>query len=59
MGKGFYETHPFVKDIFDQASDVLKLDVTKFCFGGPRINGNKPRIPNRWYLPLVLPVLRF
>jgi len=34
MGKDFYQRYSSVKDIFEQASDVLKIDVKNLCFQG-------------------------
>ncbi len=35
MGKDLYESFPESKAIFDQACDVLKMDLRKLCFEGP------------------------
>jgi [acyl-carrier-protein] S-malonyltransferase len=32
MGKEFYENFKCVRDTFEEASDVLKIDLTKMCF---------------------------
>ncbi|MFH1351803.1 MAG: ACP S-malonyltransferase [Pseudomonadota bacterium] len=37
MGKEFYDTYGFVRDIFDQASEVLGYDVADVCFKGHKI----------------------
>ncbi len=35
MGKEFYEKFDMVKDLFEQASDLISLDLKKLCFSGP------------------------
>lgn len=35
MGEDFYKNYAVVRDFFDQASVVLKMDFKKLCFGGP------------------------
>ncbi|MCD5401773.1 ACP S-malonyltransferase [candidate division NPL-UPA2 bacterium] len=35
MGKEFYETYSFLREIFKQASSALGMDVCKLCFEGP------------------------
>lgn len=35
MGKEFYENYSFVRDIFNQASEVLEIDIVKLCLQGP------------------------
>jgi [acyl-carrier-protein] S-malonyltransferase len=35
MGKELYETYPSLREIFEQASRVLGMDVSKLCFDGP------------------------
>lgn len=35
MGREFYENYSEVRELFAQASDVLKMDVVKLCFEGP------------------------
>ncbi|APO47200.1 [acyl-carrier-protein] S-malonyltransferase [Paenibacillus xylanexedens] len=35
MGRTFYEAYPFVKDLYDEASDELGVDLAKLCFEGP------------------------
>ena len=32
MGKDFYEKSPLSKAVFDQASEVVSLDLKKLCF---------------------------
>ncbi|MGE6362753.1 ACP S-malonyltransferase [Bacillus paramycoides] len=34
MGKIFYEKYPIVKDVFEEASDILGYDIKKLCFEG-------------------------
>lgn len=34
MGKEFYENYSLVQEIFKQASEVLKINMCKFCFEG-------------------------
>lgn len=36
MGKELYEAYPEAKEIFDKANDVLKFDLAKLCFEGPK-----------------------
>ncbi|MDD5135941.1 MAG: ACP S-malonyltransferase [Candidatus Omnitrophica bacterium] len=36
MGKDLYENYPAAKEIFDKANDILKFDVKKLCFEGPK-----------------------
>ena len=36
MGKDLYENYPAAKEIFDKANDILKFDIKKLCFEGPR-----------------------
>ncbi len=35
MAKDFYENHVEVKEVFDQANDLLGFDLKKICFEGP------------------------
>lgn len=35
MGREFYENYSEVRELFAQACDILKMDVTKLCFEGP------------------------
>ena len=35
MGKAFYDVSPEVRKMFDQAGDVLGLDIADLCFNGP------------------------
>jgi [acyl-carrier-protein] S-malonyltransferase len=36
MGKELYETYPEAKEVFDKANEVLKFDLIKLCFEGPK-----------------------
>lgn len=36
MGKELYETYPESKEIFDKANEILKFDLAKLCFEGPK-----------------------
>ena len=36
MGKELYEAYPEAKEVFDKASEILKFDLTKLCFEGPK-----------------------
>lgn len=36
MGKELYHSFPEAKDVFDKANAVLKFDITKLCFEGPK-----------------------
>lgn len=38
MGKDFYENYPAVREIFEQASDLLGIDFKQLCFSGPESN---------------------
>jgi len=35
MGKAFYEAHEFVRDLFQEASDIVGEDLAGLCFEGP------------------------
>ncbi len=35
MGLDFYEEFTFVKDLFEMASDISKINISKLCFKGP------------------------
>ncbi|MCE5333034.1 MAG: ACP S-malonyltransferase [Desulfobacteraceae bacterium] len=35
MGREFYDNYSEIKDLFANASDILKMDVAKLCFEGP------------------------
>lgn len=35
MGREFYETYPFLREIFEQASSTLGIEVSRLCFEGP------------------------
>ncbi len=35
MGKDFYDKFNIVKELFEQASDVVSIDLKKLCFHGP------------------------
>lgn len=35
MGREFYENYSEVRELFSQASDILKRDIAKLCFEGP------------------------
>ena len=36
MGKELCETYPEAKEVFDKANTILKFDLTKLCFEGPK-----------------------
>ncbi|MGB2705673.1 MAG: ACP S-malonyltransferase [Candidatus Omnitrophota bacterium] len=36
MGKELYEAYPESKEVFDKANEILKFDLTKLCFEGPK-----------------------
>ena len=36
MGKELCEAYPEAKEIFDKANEILKFDLTKLCFEGPK-----------------------
>ncbi|MCQ9207223.1 MAG: ACP S-malonyltransferase [Omnitrophica bacterium] len=36
MGKELYESFPEAKGLFDKASEILKFDLPKLCFEGPK-----------------------
>jgi [acyl-carrier-protein] S-malonyltransferase len=35
MGRDLFETHDFVRDIFEMANDIAGTDITRLCFEGP------------------------
>ncbi len=35
MGRDFYENYSEVRELFSQASDILRMDMAKLCFEGP------------------------
>ena len=35
MGREFYDNYSEVRDLFDNACDILKMDIKKLCFEGP------------------------
>ena len=35
MGKAFYDVSPVARKMFEQAGDVLELDIADICFNGP------------------------
>jgi [acyl-carrier-protein] S-malonyltransferase len=35
MGHDFYQEFDFVREIFDMASDISKINISKLCFNGP------------------------
>lgn len=35
MGKNLYENSPAVRDLFDQSSEILGMDLARLCFEGP------------------------
>ena len=37
MGKALYDAHPQAKEVFDKANSVLKFDLKKLCFEGPKV----------------------
>jgi [acyl-carrier-protein] S-malonyltransferase len=36
MGKELYESYPEAKEVFDKANQILKFDLAKLCFEGPK-----------------------
>lgn len=44
MAKEFYDTFVEVRDLFNQASDVLGYDISKICFEGPKEELDKTHI---------------
>lgn len=36
MGKELYQAYPQAKEIFDKANEILKFDLIKLCFEGPK-----------------------
>ena len=36
MGKELCESHPEAKEVFDKANEILKFDLAKLCFEGPK-----------------------
>lgn len=35
MGQDFYQEFDFVREIFDMASDISKINISRLCFNGP------------------------
>ncbi len=35
MGRDFHETYSEVRELFENSSDILKMDVSRLCFEGP------------------------
>lgn len=35
MGREFYEAYPFLREMFEQASRILGIEVSRLCFEGP------------------------
>ena len=35
MGRDFYERHPAARAVFDEANDLLGVDLARLCFDGP------------------------
>lgn len=35
MGKAVYETFPYCRSLYDEASEILRFDLKKLCFEGP------------------------
>jgi [acyl-carrier-protein] S-malonyltransferase len=35
MGRDFYDNYSEVREIFENAGDILKMDITRLCFDGP------------------------
>lgn len=44
MGKDLYENYPQAKEVFDKAGDILKMDIKKLCFEGPKEELSTTRI---------------
>jgi len=36
MGKDLYDNYPQAKEVFDRANEILKFDIKKLCFEGPK-----------------------
>jgi len=36
MGRELYDAYPEAKEVFDKANEILKFDLTKLCFEGPK-----------------------
>ena len=36
MGKELYESYPQSREVFDKANEILKFDLAKLCFEGPK-----------------------
>ena len=37
MGREFYENYVEVRELFENANDILKMDIRKLCFEGPEV----------------------
>ena len=35
MGRAFFDTYPFVRQLFEEASDLTRKDLKRLCFEGP------------------------
>ena len=44
MGKDLYDNYPQSKDVFDKANEILKIDIKKLCFEGPKEELSTTRI---------------
>lgn len=44
MGKDLYENYPQAKEVFDKACEILKFDIKKLCFEGPKEELSTTRI---------------
>ena len=44
MGKDLYENYPQAKEVFDKANEILKFDIKKICFEGPKEELSTTRI---------------
>lgn len=58
MGKDLYDNFPESKEIFEKASDILKLDLIKLCFEGPIEELTKTEIAQPAILTTSIAVLK-
>lgn len=50
MGKGLYEKHSAVRELYNSANEVLGYDLAKLCFNGP----NEELIQTKYSQPAIL-----
>lgn len=58
MGKDLYDNYPQAKEVFDRANEILKFDVKKLCFEGPKEELSTTRISQPAILTLSIAALK-